>query len=135
MNKTRALERDEIHRLFGCVSGRYAPRNRTMLICGIAMALRATELCQLNVGDVLSSTDEVKRYVTIRKETAKFNKGRTIRQGDFARETLSAFLAFKQGCGESLAYHAPLFCSQKGGHLDRTQLFRVVSSAMRKAGT
>ena len=90
--------------------------------------------CNGVAGDVLSSTDDVKRYVTIRKETAKFNKGRTIRQGDFARETLSAFLAFKQRCGESLAYHAPLFCSQKSGHLDRTQLFRVVSSAMRKAG-
>ncbi|MCH8294581.1 hypothetical protein IH992_26150 [Candidatus Poribacteria bacterium] len=51
MNKTRALERDEIHRRFGCVSGRYAQPDRTMLVCGISMPLRVTELCQLQAGD------------------------------------------------------------------------------------
>ena len=34
-----------------------------MLICGIAMALRATELVSLNVGDVIDRNGEVKTYI------------------------------------------------------------------------
>ena len=50
---TRALERSEITKLFSCVDGaRYSERNRAMLICGIGLALRAKELCHLNVGDM-----------------------------------------------------------------------------------
>jgi len=43
-NTTRALEQKEIHQLFACIDGTFAVRNRTMLICGIAMALRGGQL-------------------------------------------------------------------------------------------
>jgi integrase len=134
MPTTRALERDEIHRLFQCISGRYATRNRNMLICGIAMALRATELCRLNVGDVLDDNGDVKRYVAIRGETAKFGKGRIIRIGQAVRGALADFINHKQKVNESLSNDAPLFCSQKGGYLDRTRLFRIVKAVLKKAG-
>jgi len=98
------------------------------------MALRATELCQLQVGDVLSSTGKVNTYVTIRPETAKRKKERTIRIGEFARLALETFLSDKRRAGESLDPAAPLFVSQKGGHLDRTHLFRIVSRTMKQAG-
>lgn len=134
MTETRALERSEIHILFAGISGRYEMRNRTMLICGIAMALRATELCRLNVGDVLDDNGDVKRYVTIRGETAKFGKSRTIRIGKAVRHTLADFIDYKSVAGEPLCSDSPLFCSQKGGHLDRTRLFRIVKSILLKAG-
>lgn len=46
---TRALEDQEIKAIFDCVEGCNAVRNRAMLICGIGMALRASELVGLNV--------------------------------------------------------------------------------------
>ena len=134
MSKTRALERGEIHHMFACISGRHALRDHTMLICGIAMALRATELCRLNVGDVLDSNGNIKRYVTIRSETAKFWQERTIRIGTAVRGALGNFIDHKRKAGEPTDGDSPLFCSQKGGHLDRTRLFRIVKSILKKAG-
>ena len=134
MSTTRALERGEIHRLFACISGRHARRDHTMLMCGIAMALRATELCQLNVGDVLDENGNIKLYVTVRSETAKFGKKRTIRIGAAVRQALGNFIDHKRKTSESTDGASPLFCSQKGGHLDRTWLFRIVKSVLLKAG-
>lgn len=134
MSKTRALERREIHRLFACIDGRYARRNRMMLLVGIAMALRATELCRLNVGDVLDANGDVKLYVIIRADTAKFGKGRTIRLGQPVRQVIGDFIGYKQTANESLDSDVPLFCSQKGGHLDRTRLFRIVKGIFKRAG-
>lgn len=42
--KTRALEDSEIKAIFDCVDGCNTTRNRAMLITGIGMALRASEL-------------------------------------------------------------------------------------------
>lgn len=52
---TRALEDHEIQATFNCVGGCHAKRNETMLVCGIGMALRASELVGLNVGDVFNA--------------------------------------------------------------------------------
>ena len=62
---TRALEKEEIHKLFTSIEGKFAMRNKTMLICGISMALRATELVSLNVADILDRNRQIKTYVTI----------------------------------------------------------------------
>ena len=134
MNKTRALERDEIHRLFGGVSGRYAQRNRTMLICGIAMALRATELVSLNVGDVIDRNGEVKTYIKIRPETAKFAKTRRIRIGEGIRESIKDFIEYKREGTESLEPDAPLFVSRQGGHITRQTLFLHLKKILGEGG-
>ena len=77
---TRALEDSEIKVIFEHIEGTHAKRNETLLIVGIGLALRASELVGLKVSDVYDR--QVKSYVTIRPETAKFGKERTIRIGD-----------------------------------------------------
>ena len=64
------------------------------------MALRASELVGLNVGDVYDK--QVKSYVTIRAETAKFKKERTIRIGDDIQRAIADFIAWKVSKGESI---------------------------------
>ena len=91
------------------------------MITGIGLALRASELVGLKVSDVYDR--QVKSYVTIRPETAKFGKERTIRIGDGIQQTISDFLDWKKDNKESLAKKAPLFVSQKSGHLTRQALF------------
>ena len=130
---TRALEDQEIQAIFENVNGTHTKRNETLLIVGIGMALRASELVWLNVSDVYDGT-KPKSYVTIRAETAKFNKERTIRIGDDIQKTISDFMDWKTDNGESVEKGAPLFVSQKGGHLTRIALFQIVKDIFAKAG-
>jgi integrase/recombinase XerD len=122
---TRALEDAEIKAIFDHIDGWNARRNETLLITGIGMALRASELVGLQVGDVYDRK-KVKSYVEIRGETAKFKKSRTIRIGDDIQEAIAAFIDWKGERKESIAKTAPLFMSQKGGHLTRVALFQIV---------
>lgn len=70
---TRALEDREIKAIFENVSGYNAKRNEAILIVGIGMALRVSELVGLKVADVYDGK-QVKTHVTIRGETAKFKR-------------------------------------------------------------
>jgi integrase len=130
---TRALEDPEIQAIFNCVDGCNAKRNEALLIVGIGMALRASELVGLQVGDVYGG-EKAKQYVTIRPETAKFNKERTIRIGDDIQDTIMDFTEWKILNGESVEKESALFVSQKGGHLTRIALFQIVKDIFGKAG-
>jgi len=134
MNKTRALEKEEVYRLFNCIEGAFANRNRTLLICGISMALRATELVSLKVGDVLDKNNQVRAYVTICAETAKRKKGRTLRIGEGVRSAIADFITDKQANDESLLPDAPLFVSRQGGHMTRQTLFALTRKIFNQAG-
>ena len=131
---TRALERDEIHRLFESIEGKFAVRNQTMLICGIAMGLRATELVSLNVNDVRDRNGQIKTYITIRPETAKFSKKRRVRIGEKVKLALKEFIKYKRETGESLEPDAPLFVSRKSGYMSRQALFALMRKIFNKAG-
>lgn len=122
---TRALEDNEIKSIFEHISGTNATRNETLLIVGIGMALRVSELVGLTVGDVFDG-EQVKTYVTIRNEIAKLGKERTIRIGADIHQAIADFIAWKVSNSESIEKNAPLFVSQKGSHLTRIALFQIV---------
>jgi integrase len=121
-----------------------------MLICGISMALRATELVSLNVGDVRDTNGQIKTYVTIRPETAKFEKKRKIRIGEKVKSALKGFIEYKRSNGESIEDDAPLFVSRKRrpasatgvafggklacGHMTRQALFALMRKIFDAAG-
>ena len=130
---TRSLEDQEIKSIFENIEGTHAKRNETLLIVGIGMALRASELVGLQVGDVYAS-EKVKSYVTIRAETAKFNKERTIRIGDGIQNSIIDFMDWKSLTGESAENFSPLFVSQKGGHLTRIGLYNLIENIFSKVG-
>jgi len=115
----------EIKSIFEHISGVNAKRNETILITGIGMALRVSELVGLKVSDVWDG-DKVKSYVIIRAETAKNKKERTIRIGDDIQRAIADFIDWKVENGESISKKAPLFVSQKGEHLTRIALFQIV---------
>lgn len=129
---TRALEDSEIQAIFKHIDGTNSERNEMLLIVGIGMALRASELVGLQVGDVYDG-ENAKSYVTIRACTAKFNKERIIRIGDDIQSAIVDFIAWKVDKRESISPSAPLFVSQKGGHLTRQALFEIVKRIFRKA--
>jgi len=122
---TRALEDTEIKAIFDHISGWNARRNETLLIVGIGMALRASELTGLNMGDVYDGK-KVKSYVSIRPETAKFGKAREVRVWEIVQDEVADFIEWKAERGESLEPSSPLFVSREGGHLTRQGLFEIV---------
>ena len=130
---TRALEDAEIKAIFDHISGWNAQRNEMLLIVGIGMALRASELVGLQIGDVYDRK-KVKSYVTIRPETAKFSKGREVRMWEIVIDEVAAFIDWKAKQGESLSPEAPLFVSREGGHLTRQALFELVKKIFNVAG-
>ncbi|MFQ6044495.1 MAG: tyrosine-type recombinase/integrase, partial [Candidatus Poribacteria bacterium] len=130
---TRALEDSEIKAIFENIEGTHVKRNETLLLVGIGMALRVSELVGLKVGDVYDN-EKVKSYVNIRAETAKNKKERTIRIGDEIQRTINDFIEWKVENGESIEKNAPLFVSQKGGHLTRIALFQTVKKIFSAAG-
>lgn len=130
---TRALEDHEIKAIFEHIEGVHAKRNETLLFVGIGMALRVSELVGLKVKDVYDG-EKVKSYVNIRAENAKFKKERTIRIGDEIQRAIADFIAWKVEKGESIDQNAPLFVSQKGGHLTRIALFQIVKKIFSEAG-
>ena len=127
---TRALEDVEIKSIFEHIDGTNAKRNETLLITGIGMALRASELVGLNVGDVYDK--QVKSYVTIRGETAKFGKERTIRLWDIVIDRIANFIDWKVEHRESINPNAPLFLSREGGHLTTKALYFLVKKIFSK---
>ena len=130
---TRALEDTEIKSIFDHISGWNAQRNEMLLIVGIGMALRASELVGLRMGDVCDGK-KVKSYVSIRPETAKFGKGREVRAWDIVIDEVANFIEWKASQGESLYPGAPLFVSREGGHLTRQGLFEIVKKIFVAAG-
>ena len=138
---TRALEDVEIKSIFEHIDGTNAKRNETLLIAGIGMALRASELVGLNVGDVYAeglgthgtaNGKQVKSYVTIRGETAKFGKERTIRLWDIVQDRIAYFIDWKVEHRESINPNAPLFLSREGGHLTTKALYFLVKKIFSK---
>jgi len=129
---TRTLEDHEIFAMFAKIQGRYAVRDRTMLMLAIHMALRANELCGLMVGGVYNGSD-VRTYVTIRPETAKPGKGRTSRISEGVGKAITDFIDYKATHREPLSPSAALFVSQKGGHLSRKTLFTIVKTLLQSA--
>jgi integrase len=85
---TRALEDTELKAIFDHISGWNARRNETLLITGIGMALRASELVGLRMGDVYDG-NKVKSYISVRPETAKFGKGREVRIWDIVTDEIA----------------------------------------------
>lgn len=134
MATTRALESNEIRAVFENIDGIHAKRNRCIFVCGISMAMRATELVSLTVGDFLNGDGSIKTYITVRGETAKFGKERTIRIGEKVKSEIATFIDHKRSIGELLESTAPLFRSQKGGHLTRTALLLMVKKIFAKIG-
>ena len=128
---TRALEDSEIKSIFEHISGTNAKRNETLLIAGIGMALRTSELVGLQVSDVYDS-EKVKNYVNIRAETAKFNKERTIRVWDIVADRIADFIQWKVEHRESIKTNAPLFKSREGGHLTTKALYFLVKKIFNK---
>ncbi len=127
---TRALEDSEIKSIFEHIDGTNAKRNETLLIA-VESHGEAKPVCSIGTHGTANGK-QVKSYVTIRGETAKFGKERTIRLWDIVIDRIANFIDWKVEHRESLNPNAPLFLSREGGHLTTKALYFLVKKIFSK---
>ena len=98
------------------------PRNKAILLTFYAAGFRVAELCSLKWSD-LQNRDK-SGQITV------FGKGSKTRTVLIHQTVWNALQALRGEAGES----APVFRSRKKGHLDESQVWRIVSKAAKRAG-
>lgn len=145
----RILDEATIHRV---IAHERDPRNRAMLTLLYAGGLRVSELCRLKWRD-LAPRDAAGQVAVFGKggktrvvllSNATWRELAAIRQGaDASAHEISQTLSAKSGDGsgtkkvQTLSGQSshPVFPSQKGGgHLDPSQVLRIVKKAASRAG-
>ena len=115
----RILEETDVLRIIALEN---MPRNKAILLTFYAGGFRVAELCSLKWGD-LQSRDK-SGQITV------FGKGAKTRTILLPQTVWNALQALRGDANEN----APVFRSRKRGHLDESQVWRIVSKAAKRAG-
>lgn len=115
----RILEEGEVHRLLGAERN---PRNRVMLELLYASGIRVSELTALRWRDTQPRAEAGQIVV--------FGKGGKTRVIMLPARTWAALTVIRGNAGDE----RPVFPSRRGGHLDPSQVLRIVRAAARRAG-
>jgi integrase/recombinase XerD len=115
----RILLEADVHRLLALEPRR---RNRVLLRLLYAGGLRVSELCTLKWRDAQERKDAGQVAVS--------------GKGDKTRVVLLSVATWREltGLRDSADADAPIFRSRKGGHLNPSQVLRIVQAAARRAG-
>jgi integrase len=92
MKGCRPLKAGEIQAILSSFKGRYARRDRALVLLGIKSGLRISELLSLRVRDIVEHGKLVERVYVRRREVKKRTEGRTVLLHPAARKALSLWL-------------------------------------------
>lgn len=111
MPQAKTLTNDELERVLSAMSeGRYAARDRAMVLLSFWSGMRVGEIAALKIGDVLTSDGRVKDEIRLKPEQTKGSRHRTVMIGERLRHELIVYI----GALKSVNPDSPLFLSQKG---------------------
>jgi integrase/recombinase XerD len=99
------------------------PRDAALLRLLYVSGVRVSEVCALSWCDVAPVSDDTAQLTV-------FGKGRKTRWVRLTPSCWRAVAAIRGDAGPD----APVFASQKGGHLDPSQVSRIVQAAAKRAG-
>ncbi len=116
----RILDEAGVRRM---VVGEADPRNRALLLLFYGAGLRRAELCGLTWRDVTSRGPD-------RGQATVFGKGGKTRAVMLYGSTWAALVELRGDAADD----APVFRSERGGHLDGSAVWRVVKAAAARAG-
>jgi integrase len=103
-------------------------RDELLFIMGINMALRIGDLLSLSVGDVQDDEGQILRAIHLREQ--KTGKSKRLPINTSVKNALTNYLMERAGCNPM----EPLFLSQKGGALSRSQAWRILKEAGESVG-
>lgn len=108
---------------------RYGVRNAAAVETLLGTGLRVSELCALVVGDLFF--DEGMANILVRR--GKGGKAGLVPVSDRLARFLREYVTTKETLRESVAPSAPLFLSERGGHLCRSAVHRIWKVALQGA--
>ena len=125
----KSISQDEVLKVMKC-AGKTGLRNQTMILLGYLHGMRASEVCELKLSDLLMDREQV----VIRRK-----KGSLTTTADFIDVPGQPLLCEKRMLRKWLAERGDdsspfVFPSQKGQCLDRRSFFGIFQSAAREAG-
>ncbi|MDR3321126.1 MAG: tyrosine-type recombinase/integrase [Synergistaceae bacterium] len=103
-------------------------RNTLLFVMGINTALRIGDLLTLSVGDVLGDKGQILKTMELKER--KTGKTKRFPINDSINNALSDYLEKRRIRDRS----EPLFLSQKGERLSRSQAWRIMKTAGESAG-
>ncbi len=108
-------------------------RDCAILLISAKVGLRAGEIAQLELGDIMSPKGDIKRQVTLRKRTTKNQRGGLVYFSNVeVREALSKYIVEVRSKLES--DHDNVFISKKGSPFSNNSICRLFSTLYAKAG-
>jgi len=108
-------------------------RDCTILMISAKVGLRAGEIAQLELSDIMSPKGELRKQVTLRKRTTKGERGGTAYfSNPELREMLSKYIVEIRSKLES--EHDNVFISKKGSPFSNNSICRLFSTLYEKAG-
>lgn len=131
MKTIKYLMPDEVKRVLSGIKGEFEKRDKSLIVLAVNTGLRVSELCGLNVSDVLNGA--IKKELKVRKDIAKGKKERVIPLNDKARNSINDILAFNRDEGYPVTPRSPLLMSRKHCRLTTGQVWRIVKGAGLKA--
>jgi len=142
MKGARQLSDEEIRKIAKGFSGKYAVRNRTLFILGLACGGRISELLSLTIGDVWQYGKPVDTIYFQKPNTKGKREGRAVpikeAGKDAIRELVQWYkkrnvIASETKQSDTIEDDMPLFTSQKGGGITRQQAHDILKAAFEKA--
>lgn len=111
------------------IKGKKAERDYLILKLALGLALRASELAGLTVGDVRN-----RETLYVRPEIAKLSSSGSIPISKELQALIRSFIKSKLTMKEPIHDQAPLFVSRNGGRLSKRSLQEAIEGWMIRAG-
>lgn len=136
MSRCSAITKDEIEATeFALLKSRRPQRDRCLFVLGVQTGLRISELLSITFADVFDVSGRIRDLLIIEK--AKCKGGKKNREIPLSEKAKSAiYLASEEAVALSRSRkHDHLFSpSSRTGSISREQAYKIISSALRRAG-
>jgi integrase len=136
MQGCRALSDQEVDAILKSIGGRYATRNKAMVVLGLKTGYRISELLSLQVRDVWQHDQVIDRITVTRSHMKGKRRSRTVVLHPLARRALAAWLAELSHRTGTLDPEGYVFKSHKGANrpISRVQAWRILKEAYEANG-
>ncbi|TDT61926.1 tyrosine-type recombinase/integrase [Fonticella tunisiensis] len=119
-------EKNKIKQMYQYLNG-YDPKYALLFKFGINTGLRISDIIPLKIKDIFNSNGQFREYLVIKEK--KTGKEKKIKLNDVLRKAITTYVKDQNFTDDSY-----IFYSQKGGHLGRIQVYRVLKEAASAVG-
>ncbi|MDI6604722.1 MAG: tyrosine-type recombinase/integrase [Thermoanaerobacteraceae bacterium] len=114
-------DKNKIKQMYQFLNG-YNPKYALLFKFGINTGLRISDIISLRVNDIFNSNGQFREYLVLKEK--KTGKEKKIKLNATLRKAIISYFS-----SQNLSDDRYLFFSQKGGHLSRVQVYRVLKEA------